>query len=206
MTLADTFPRYPSGAPDHAQGPDPEKIAALRRKPTRYEVPDGGCAGLRVVVFPSKHKSYVIRFRFKGLSRKLTLGSVLVEHDVVEPKATPETGTPLSLAAARQLCATRLREAKAGTDPCAAKQRKRQEERAAETDTLAAIAAEYLRREGPKLRTVKQREADLKLVTDALGRLPVATSSAASTRACSMSSPLKARCGQIACSARCGPC
>ena len=161
----------------------PTRIAALRRKPTRYEVPDGGCTGLRVVVFPSKHKSYIIRFRFKGLSRKLTLGPCLIEEDVAEPSTTPKIGTPLSLVGARQLCTTALRDAKAGTDPCAERQRERQETQAARDeaekrgagiDTLAAIAAEYLRREGPRLRTIDQREADLKLVTDALGRLPVA--------------------------------
>ena len=175
LTLADTlFPVTPAVPQIMPKPLTPPSIAALRRKPTRYEVPDGGCTGLRVVVFPSKHKSYIIRFRFKGLSRKLTLGPCLIEEGVAEPSTTPKIGTPLSLVGARQLCTTALRDAKAGTDPCAARQRERQEKRGAGIDTLAAIAAEYLRREGPRLRTIDQREADLKLVTDALGRLPVA--------------------------------
>jgi hypothetical protein len=98
----------------------------------------------------------------------------LTARDVAETGSAPELGTPLSLAAARELAVRALREARSGTDPCAAKQRKRQEERAAESDTLAAVAAEYLKREGKNLRTVTQREADLKLVTDVLGRLPAA--------------------------------
>ena len=65
--------------------------------------------------------------------------------------------------------------AKSGTDPAAAKQRQRQEQLAAESDTLQAIAQEYLRREGPRLRTLSQRRSDLELLcASALGRLPVA--------------------------------
>jgi integrase len=81
----------------------------------------------------------------------------------------------LSLAAARELATKALRQARAGADPCAAKQRQRQEQLAAESDTLSAIAAEYLRREGPRLRTFVQRKSDLDLLCGSvLGRLPVA--------------------------------
>src|SRR4051812_25779731 len=130
-------------------------IANLKPRPQRYEVPDRGCAGLRVVVFPSKKKSFVVRYRFRGLQRKLTLGSCMTERGVAEPISAPETATPLSLLAARSLCAEALRQARSGNDPAVAKQRKRQEELAAEGDTLSAIAGEYLRREGPRLRTVQ---------------------------------------------------
>jgi integrase len=153
----------------------PIAIANLKPRPQRYEVSDPGCAGLRVVVFPSRRKSFVVRFRFRGLQRKLTLGPVLVERGVAESDTTPELDTPLSLAAARERATKALREAKSGRDPCAAKQRARQEQLAAESDTLNAIAAEYLRREGPRLRTLSQRKADLDLLcTSVLGRLPVA--------------------------------
>jgi hypothetical protein len=53
-------------------------IAALRKRPKRYEVRDAGCAGLRVCVFPSGAKSFVLRYRFRGASRKLTLAPVLI--------------------------------------------------------------------------------------------------------------------------------
>jgi integrase len=150
-------------------------IAALKSRPKRYEVSDPGCAGLRVVVFPSRRKSFIVRYRFRGLQRKLTLGSCMSERGVAEPASAPETATPLSLLAARSLCAEALRQAKSGSDPAAAKQRQRREALAAESDTLAAIAAEYLRREGPRLRTLSQRKSDLELLcASVLGRLPVA--------------------------------
>ena len=148
----------------------------LKPRPQRYEVSDPGCAGLRVVVFPSKKKSFVVRYRFRGLQRKLTLGPCLVGADQGEPTDSPELSTPLSLVAARELATKALRQARAGTvEPGAAKQRARQEELAAESDTLGAIAAEYLRREGPRLRTVGQRKSDLDLLcASVLGRQPVA--------------------------------
>ena len=92
-----------------------------------------------------------------------------------EPDTPPQIDTPLSLAAARELATKALRQAKSGSDPAAAKQRQRQEQLAAESDTLQAIAGEYLRREGPRLRTVGQRRSDLDLLcASTLGRLPVA--------------------------------
>ncbi len=151
----------------------PVSIANLKARLQRYEVSDPGCAGLRVVVFPSKRKSFILRFRYRGLQRKLTLGPVAAGGG--EPEAAPELDTPLSLAAARELATKALRQAKSGSDPAAAKQRQRQEQLAAESDTLQAIAEEYLRREGPRLRTVGQRCSDLELLcASALGRLPVA--------------------------------
>jgi integrase len=150
-------------------------IANLKPRSQRYEISDPGCAGLRVVVFPTRRKSYILRFRYRGLQRKLTLGPCLIAHgSEAEPDTAPEIGTPLSLAAARELATKALRQAKSGTDPAAAKQRQRQEQLAAEGDTLAAIAQEYLRREGGRLRTVGQRRSDLELLcAGTLGRLPI---------------------------------
>jgi integrase len=138
----------------------------------RYEVGDGGCPGLRVAVFPSKKKSYILRFRYRGLQRKLTLGPCLTERGLVETVTTPELDTPLSLASARQLATTALREAKAGADPCVEKQRKRQQALAGESDTLESTTAEYLRREGGRLRSLKQRTSDRDLLCSKLGKLP----------------------------------
>jgi integrase len=152
----------------------PISIAALRARPHRYEVSDGGCHGLRVVVFPSRRKSFILRFRFRGLQRKLTLGPVLLTHNGEgEPDSAPEIDTPLSLAAARELATRALRQARSGQDPTEAKRRKREEQHAAEADTFEAVAEEYLRREGPRMRTVGQRRADLELFYPTLGRLPL---------------------------------
>src|SRR5262245_18947612 len=104
----------------------PIAIANMKPRPQRYEVSDGGCAGLRVVVFPSRRKSFIVRYRYRGLQRKLTLWPYLVERgEQSEPATTPELDTPLSLAAARELATKALREAKSGRDPAAEKQRKR---------------------------------------------------------------------------------
>jgi integrase len=151
----------------------PISIAALRPRSQRYEVTDGGCAGLRVVVFPSGRRSFLIRYRFRGLQRKVTLGSCLI-GGVAEPESRPEIGTPLSLAAARELATGALRQAKSGNDPATARRRQREERRAAEAETFKAIGEEFLRREGPRLRTVSQRKADFELLYPALGRLPIA--------------------------------
>jgi integrase len=153
-------------------------IANLRPKPKdspkRYEVSDGGCQGLRVVVFPSGKRSFITRFRFRGLQRKLTLGPCLIEHNGEgEPDTSPEIDTPLSLAAARELATKAQRQAKSGTDPTEGKRKRKEEQRAAEADTLRAVCEEYLRREGPRMRTVGQRRADLELFYPALGRLPI---------------------------------
>jgi integrase len=151
----------------------PIAIAALRPKASRYERPDGGVPGLRVRVFPSGEKSFTVRFRFRGLPRNLTLGSVITDPKVA-PAEEGVLGAPLTLAQARELAARALRQAKSGADPCAAKQQAKAQERAAESDTLAAIAQEYLRREGPRLRTLSQRRSDLDLIcASVVGRLPV---------------------------------
>jgi hypothetical protein len=51
-------------------------IDNLKPHATRYEVPDGGQRGLLLVVFPSGKKSFVVRYRFNGAQRKLTLGGM----------------------------------------------------------------------------------------------------------------------------------
>src|SRR4051812_9757305 len=156
-------------------------IAIRNFKPRglQYEVSDLGCAGLRVVVFPSGAKSYIVRYRSKeGLQRKLTLGKVSPveeEHDKV-----PVVGDDQTLASARVLATQVLQDARRGNDWT---QKKRQEKaavqaaeaaaQAAETDTLRAVADKYLRLEGDKLRSVDMRRSDLDLACDVLGKLPV---------------------------------
>ncbi len=59
-------------------------IANLKPRLKRYEVSDPGCHGLRVVVFPSRKKSFIVRYRYRGLQCKLTLGPCLTERGVAE--------------------------------------------------------------------------------------------------------------------------
>jgi integrase len=147
-------------------------VKNLRPRAQRYEVGDGGCPGLGIIVQPSGVKSWCVRFRYRGASRKLTLGGWLAGGGQ-EPNAAPEIDTPLSLMAARELATKALRQAKGGVDPTAEKRKQRVIQHAAEADTLAAISEEFLRREGGRLRTIGQRRSDLELLCETLGRMPV---------------------------------
>jgi integrase len=146
-------------------------VKNLRPRAERYEVGDGGCPGLGVTVQPSGVKSWRVRFRFRGLARKLTLGPFFAGGQ--EPDIAPEIGAPLSLHAARMLAARALHQVKAGVDPTAEQRKRRVAQRTTEADTLVAISEEYLRREGPRLRSIGQRRSDLTLLYPSLGRLPI---------------------------------
>ena len=100
------------------------------------------------MVQPSGRQGFAVRYRFNGKPHKLTL-----------------TGG-LSLAAARKAAATAMWELEQGRDPAAT----RKAAKAKATDTLQAICEEYVKREGPRLRTVGQRHAVLRrLVYPTLG-------------------------------------
>jgi len=87
----------------------PKRVAG---NAVRTEIPDRGCPGLYLVVQSSRAKSWALRYRFKGKSKKLTLGTVA-------DKATP---AGLTLAAARAGAAQALHQVSLGNDPAAAKQ------------------------------------------------------------------------------------
>jgi integrase len=115
-------------------------IRNLKPKAYRYEVGDPGARGLRVCVFESGKKSYVVRYRFGGSHRKLTL----------------QPG--VSLAAARKLAADAMHEVAQGRDPIEAKKEAKSKAATAKLNTLANVCAEYIEREHGKLRSAKQRE------------------------------------------------
>jgi hypothetical protein len=146
-------------------------VAKARAGAERREIPDGGCRGLYLIVQPSGVKSWALRYRSRGRPVKFTLGTVLSPGK--EPANTPAIDTPLSLAAARELATKTLREVAAGHDPAVAKRKRREEQHAAAADTFASVAEEFLRREGPRLRTFSQRKADLGLLYKPLGQLPL---------------------------------
>jgi integrase len=148
-------------------------VEKARAAKERRELADPGCRGLYLIVQPSGVKSWAARYRYQGRSIKLTLGAVLI--GAAESDSTPEVGAPLSLAHARELCARVLREAQAGRDPAVAKRQRREQQYAAEANTLQAICEEHLRREaGRDLRTLDSlRRPDLELFYPELGRLPI---------------------------------
>jgi len=104
-------------------------IRNLKPRAVRHEVPDPGARGLRVVVQPSGHKSFAVRFRTAaGHARKLTL----------QPGIT--------LAAARKLAADALLEVAQGKDPAAGKQGARHAARARADDTVERWAHTFIER------------------------------------------------------------
>jgi hypothetical protein len=129
-------------------------VKTLRPKAERYEKPAGH--GLYVVVQPSGAKSYALRFRINGRTRKLTLPG------------------GLTLAAARKAAADALFEVEQGRDPGIARQQQKQAQRLADADTFAAVAAEYFRREGRGLRSGKRRQQTVdRLVLPVIGDRPI---------------------------------
>jgi integrase len=130
-------------------------IRNLKKSAKRREIPDGN--GLYVVVQPSGRKSYAVRYRFGGRPRKLTLPGAL------------------SLKAARKAAGDALYEVEKGRDPSAAKRQEKQERRDAAENTFRAVAEEYLRREGGRLRSAEWRRKVLeRLVYRTLGDRPIA--------------------------------
>jgi integrase len=129
-------------------------LRALKPRATRYEKPIG--RGLSVIVQPTGNKSFAVRYRFGGKTRKLTL-----------------TGG-LSLAAAHRATADALYKVEQGIDPAIARQQQKQKQRLAAADTFAAVADEYFRREGKTLRSVERRRRTLdRLVIPVLGDRPI---------------------------------
>src|SRR5215471_8580776 len=91
----------------------------------RREISDGG-SGLYLVVQPSGHKSWAVRFRVNGIPRKLTLPA------------------GLTLAEAREQAASAAKEAQRGNDPTKTKKAAKQAREIAKANTFAAVALLYL--------------------------------------------------------------
>jgi integrase len=135
-------------------------IQKLKPRPYRYEVGDPGARGLRVVVQPSGHKSFVLRYRHAGRPQKLTLGPILI-----------------GLAAARVEASKAIYELAQGRDPGAAKRAIKEEQKLAAlavVDTFKAVAERFLKLEGSKLRSAEMLRKTLeRLVFTALGPRPI---------------------------------
>lgn len=151
----------------------PLALKNLRPRGQVYEVADRGCRGLRVLVQTSGHRSWAVRYRYAGRTRKLTLGPVLIEDRAGEVHsdsgAPPAIGTPLTLTDARWLCAQALRTLKSGSDPATLKP----QDRAQADDSVRAIAAEYLKRQSD-LRSIAHLRRYTGLITQSLGSRPIA--------------------------------
>jgi integrase len=139
----------------------------------RTERPDRLCRGLYLVTQPSGAKSWAVRYRHGGKTRKLTLGAALGADE--EAAAEPTIGAPLTLAGARKLAAEAMHQVDLGRDPAGEKAEHRSVVARSAAETFRAIAESYLKREGKTLRTADDRRADLeRLVFPALGSIPIA--------------------------------
>jgi len=113
-------------------------VENLRPQAKRVEVPDSGCKGLYLIVQPSGQKSWAVRYRHGGRTRKYTL-----------------VGFP-TLAVARQQATTALAELEQGRDPAAAKFEARnlaaQADAERKRNTVEQLAQRFLEQHGKKLR------------------------------------------------------
>jgi integrase len=108
--------------------------------------------GFGLMVLPSGHRSWVVQYRSKRVSRRATLKGVL----------------PLDKAR-KQAMAILVRVADGG-DPVLEERRANEAER----NALSAVVEEFFNREGKKLRSAKPMRSTLdRLVLPRLGRLPI---------------------------------
>jgi len=105
-------------------------IENLKPAAVRREIPDTGCRGLYAIIQPTGKKGWAVRYRFEGVSKKLTLDSAL------------------TLAAARQAATAALRELERGNDPAALKFEAQEAAEAAsadrERDTVQRLADQFI--------------------------------------------------------------
>jgi integrase len=136
-------------------------VENVRPDPVRREIADGGCAGLYLLLQPSGFRSWAVRYRINGKSKKLTIGS----------------WPAVSLLDARVAAAAARKRVKQGEDPAKAKADDKIKADAAKENTVTAVCEGYLayeRGRKDRLRTLDQRVSILKrLVYPALGSRPI---------------------------------
>ena len=121
-------------------------IKALKGGPERQEIRDGGAVGLYLIVQPSGHKSFAMRFRLPdGRPTKLVLGP-FNQSDEIEGE--PVIGQPLTLAAARRLASDVWRQRAMGknvsADVKADKVRRRVQRQESATNNFAAAVRDFI--------------------------------------------------------------
>jgi integrase len=132
------------------------QITDLMKTPARaarYEIADSVISGLRLVVQPSGHRSFVYRYTSGGQYRKLTLQADAIKAARIEAGKAMETIA-------------------AGVDPCAAKKR------GADPDgTVTAAVARYTERHVQNLRpgTACYVRRELAAITEAWGNRQLST-------------------------------
>jgi integrase len=108
----------------------------------RIEVKDGLSTGLYLVLQPSGHRSFAMRFRgANGKPQKLVLG---VFDPGPENDGEPVVGQPLTLAAARRLSTSILRDRAMGRDVLADHRAAKVQRKTAVTDNFAGCVWDFI--------------------------------------------------------------
>lgn len=103
-------------------------IEKMKPGPVRREIPDARMPGLYLIIQPTGTKSWAVRYRYGGRSRKLTLG-----------------GYPaLDLVKARKRASDALTAASDGKDPASLKMKDREAARLAERDLFSELAKDFI--------------------------------------------------------------
>jgi integrase len=145
--------------------------SVTKTKPTRKRrfIPDGGSQALYLVVQPSGHRSWALKFRRGSGPAKIHLGPLALEN---RPDAgEPVIGQPLMLPEARRLASRLMAERASGVDIFAKYQEERRRRRIAaveahENSFLEAARAFVIEHARPKVRTWKELARNLGLDED----------------------------------------
>jgi integrase len=151
-------------------------LGVKNAKPKRHqgkavitEIPDGGCRGLRLVLHPTGHRSWIVRYRRPdGRTAKLTLGPAIVVR-----KGDPVPEHALTLALARKRATDALHQLALGIDPGIEKAASRQP---TTHTTFERVATDCFTREANRgLRSAVRQLHDLqRLVFPVFGKRPMA--------------------------------
>jgi integrase len=134
-----------------------KSVENIKPGPVRREISDNG-SGLYLILQPSGHRSWALRFRVDRRPIKMTLGQ----------------WPGMTLADARKAAADAQHELARGNNPAKARADAKIKADAARANTLTAICENYLKREGGKLRTLDQRVSILRrLIYPTLGDRPI---------------------------------
>jgi integrase len=154
------------------------KVQNAKAKSVVTEISDGGCAGLRLVVHPTGHRVWIVRYRYGGRTRKLTLGNAIVLR---RGEKDPGNGA-LTLMAARKACTDALHRLAQGHDPGTeklARQYEKEREQARADETFEAVALDYFERaavEKKDFRSAPRQLANLqRLAFPVIGKLPISS-------------------------------
>jgi hypothetical protein len=149
-------------------------LAVAHAKPYRRdgiavlsEIRDGGCRGLRLLVHPTGHRTWIVRYRFHGRTRKLTLGAAVVARP-----GEPDPPNALTLANARKRAREALHKLAMGIDPAVEKLAERRPVAESAFATIATECFECSAKRG--LRSAQRQLTDLqRRAFPMIGNIPI---------------------------------